>query len=31
MVVSYKDEKGVRYEYFCNGGLIPTKVFCCGI
>lgn len=27
MVVSYKDEKGVRYEYFCNGGLIPTKVF----
>ncbi|MED1421402.1 DUF3139 domain-containing protein [Bacillus smithii] len=27
MVVYYKDEKGVRYEYFCNGGLIPTKVF----
>lgn len=27
MVVSYKDEKGVRYEYFYNGGLIPTKVF----
>ncbi|MEK4874032.1 hypothetical protein N1I87_04845 [Bacillus sp. FSL W8-0102] len=27
MVVSYKDEKGVRYEYFCNGGLFPTKVF----
>ncbi|WP_429770763.1 DUF3139 domain-containing protein [Bacillus smithii] len=31
MAVYYKDEKGVRYEYFCNGGLIPTKVFCCGI
>jgi hypothetical protein len=27
MVVYYKDEKGIRYEYFCNSGLIPTKVF----
>ncbi|MBE3570176.1 MAG: DUF3139 domain-containing protein [Bacillales bacterium] len=27
MVVYYKDEKGIRYEYFCNGGLIPAKVF----
>ncbi|MGG4012492.1 DUF3139 domain-containing protein [Bacillus smithii] len=27
MVVYYKDEKGIRYEYFCNGGLIPDKVF----
>ncbi|MED0659410.1 DUF3139 domain-containing protein [Bacillus smithii] len=27
MVVYYKDEKGIRYEYFCNGGLIPANVF----